>query len=240
MGSIFINSETPDNQPLTEEYLSDPNLLPAIKYLLPKLKSKEKQIAYAEFLARKVKRHPNNLNVHTQRINLNFYLRNEEAYYGALVDLLIALGPKAIELKKSILRPTYDILTKEHRVFIKKHLHSGISPTQSIDTRESRLSQGLSSTVSVIMSDSKSSNIEKPLPTARRKISGGDFKAAQTILENALEQDPSSEELAYELLELYLNKNMINAYTSMTTRLQGKNLAAQKQWFETEKRLSKS
>lgn len=240
MGSIFVNTATPDNLPLTEEYLSDPNLLPAIKYLLPKLKSKDKQIAYAEFLARKVKRHPKDLNIHTQRINLNYYLGNEEAYFGALIDFLITLGPKAIELKKSILRPTYGILTREHRIFIKKYLHSGISPTLSIDTKESRLSQGLSSTSSVIIGSSDQKNIKKPLPTARKKITTGDFKAAQTILENALEQDPDDEEIAYELLELYLNKNMINAFTSMTTRLQGKTLAAQKKWLETEKRLSKS
>ncbi len=240
MGSIFVNTATPDNQPLTEEYLSDPNLLPAIKYLLPKLKSKDKQIAYAEFLARKVKRHPKNLNIHTQRINLNYYLENEEAYFGALIDLLIALGPKAIELKKSILRPTYGILTKEHRVFIKKYLHSGISPTLSINTKESRLSQGLSSTSSVIIGNSDQKNIKQPLPTARKKITKGDYQAAQTILENALEQNPDDEEITYELLELYLNKNMINAFTSMTTRLQGKTLTAQKKWLETEKRLSKS
>jgi len=150
MGSIFANSTPLSDRSITEEYPFDPNLLPAIKKLLPEFQTTEKQIAYTEFLARKIQRNPQDLLSHIQRIYLNHTLANEEAYFGAVVDLFIALGPKGRALKKSILRPTFTLLESDHAKFIREHLRSGIYSTQLIPTRESRLSKGLSSTSSIV------------------------------------------------------------------------------------------
>ena len=238
MRSIFARKSLAEDRELTDGYPFDPNLLPAMKNLLPKLRNPAKQSAYAEFLARKIKRNPRDLLSHVQRIYLNYVQKNEEAYFGAVVDLLIALGSNGLALKKSVLRPTYGLLENEHEAFIKKHLHSGINATQLIPTRESRLSKGLSSTAAIVIGKAADDLNIKPLPSAREKLSSGNLVTAQVILENALEQDPGDIEIAYELLELYRSHQMAKAFKTMTTRLTGKTLAAQEKWAETETYLS--
>ena len=234
MGSIFSNKPPSYDQPVAEEYPFDPNLLPAIKKLLPKFKTKQKQTAYAEYLARKIKRDPRDLRSHNQRIYLNYVLKNEDAYFGAVIDLFIALGSKGLELKLSILRPTYDLLEEEHANFINKHLLSGIRATQFLSTHESRLSKGFSSTTDFLVEKSVDEKTYSSLSTAKEKLSLGEVKSAQMILENSLEQDPDDIEIAYELLELYRNYNLAKSFTTMTIRLTGKKLAAQEKWLETE------
>jgi len=240
MSSIFVVHKPAVDRRVTDEYPFDPNLLPAIKNLLPKFESEKKQIAYAEFLARKIKRNPNDLRSHTQRIYLNYTLKNEDAYFGALIDLFIVLGPKGLALKKSILRPTNYLLENEHASFIRKHLHSGIKPTQAIPTNESRLSKGISSTTDIVSRKLSDGNTYSSFSSAREKLSLGEIESARVILENALEEDPADLEISYELLELYRDHKMQKEFTTMTTRLTGKTLAAQKKWSETEKYFSQT
>ncbi len=235
MGSIFAkkNNSNQNRQTVTENYPFDPNLLPAIRDLLPKLRGEKKQIAYADYLARKIKRNPRDLLFHVQRIYLNYVLGNEEAYFGALIDLFIVLGPKALDLKKSVLRPTYRLLTTEHKKYIKEHLKTGVDAAELIPTRESRLSRGLSSTTNIVTGEPAEAKLS-PLATARKKLAVGETEAARTILENALEQDPGDLEIAYELLEIYRTHSLQQEFRAMTTRLAGKSLAARKEWNETE------
>ncbi len=234
MSSIFTNIASSNNPSITEEYPFDPSLLPVIKTLLPKFPTKEKQTVYTEFLARKIKRKPKDLRLHIQRIYLNYILKNENAYFGALVDLLIVLGPKGLELKKSILRPTNNLLNNEHAKFIHQYLRSGIVATDAIPTNESRLSKGISSTVNIVTRNLSYGDIYSSLSTAKEKLSLGEIKTAQVILENALEENPDDIEITDELLKLYQNQQMSKAFTAMTTRLSGKTIAAQEKWLETE------
>ena len=240
MGSIFVNNTPAVDRPVSDEYPFDPSLLPAIKKLLPKFETEEKKSAYAEHLARKIKRNPRDLRSHTQRIYLNYILKNEDAYFGALIDLFIVLGPKGLALKKSILRPTNFLLENEHASFIRKHLHSGINAAQAIPTNESRLSKGISSTTDIVTRKLSDGKTYSSLSSAKEKLSLGEIKSARILLENALEEDPADLEIAYELLELYRDHKMQKEFTTMTTRLTGKTLASQEKWSETEKYFSQN
>ena len=157
-----------------------------------------------------------------------------------MIDLFIALGPKGLELKKSILRPTYDLFEKEHASFIKKHLRSGIKATLSIPTRESRLSKGISSFADIVDRESVDGKPYSPLSLAKEKLSLGELGYAQVILENALEDNPGDIEIANKLLDLYRNHEMSKEFTTMTTRLSGKTLASQEKWSETENYFSQN
>ncbi len=240
MGSIFANNSAAVDRQISDEYPFDPSLLPAIKNLLPKFSHPAQRKAYADFLARKIKRNPRDLLSHIQRIYLNYVLKNEDAYFGAVVDLFIILGSKGLDLKKSILRPTYDLLEDEHASFIKNHLRSGINATQLIPTNESRLSKGISSKTDIVTREFADGQIYNSLSSAREKLSLGEIETAQIILETALEEDPSDLEIAYELLELYQTHEMKKAFITMTTRLTGKALTSQEKWLETEKYFSQS
>ena len=121
MRSILVNISATDDQQHTNEYPFDPNMLPNDSNLISRLKDPAKQAVYADFLARKIIRHPANLLLHTQRIYLNYLLKNEDAYFGAVVDLFISLGSKGLDLKKSVLKSTFNLLTKEHAIFLKAH-----------------------------------------------------------------------------------------------------------------------
>ncbi|MFK8067770.1 MAG: hypothetical protein AB8D52_05955 [Gammaproteobacteria bacterium] len=162
MNTIFTQGAISKLKPINENYHInfDPDLFFSKKKSLTQLKSAAEKKTYVEFLARKIKRDQNLLDAHVQRIHLNYLLKNEEAYFGAVIDFFIALGSKGLSLKKSVLKPTYDLFTKEHASFIKKYLHSGILATQFIPSSESRLSKGLSSTSPVVIKKTtyKSSN----------------------------------------------------------------------------------
>ncbi len=153
MNTIFTQDALIKLKPINENYHInfDPDLFFAKKKSLTQLESEAEKNTYAEFLARKIRRDPNLLDAHIQRIHLNYLLKNEEAYFGAVIDFFITLGSKGLSLKKSVLKPTYDLFSKEHAGFIKKHLHTGISATQFIPSSESRLSKGLSSTSAVVI-----------------------------------------------------------------------------------------
>lgn len=158
MNSIFAQDMLKDVSPIkkSQYFAFDPDLFFASKQSLSQLKTEDQKITYAEFLARKIKRDPSELNPHIQRIQLNYLLQNEEAYFGAVVDLFIVLGSSGLSLKKSILKTTYDLFEKKHASFIKRHLRTGISATQAIPTPESRLSKGIRSASPILIKVTKS------------------------------------------------------------------------------------
>lgn len=239
MGSIFKNAPgklSAETKVSSDKYPFDPSLLPAITDILPRFDSVEQQSAYIDYLIRKIVRNPRDLKSHLQRIFLHHSLGDNESYFGALIDLFIALGPNGLALKKSVLRPTYRLLDRKQRNFIRDHLRTGLTATQIIPGRESRLSKGLSSTNRIVIdpSGNDADSRYNPLSTARQKLSQGDVETARIVLEKALESDPGDLEIGYELLELYRQKNLKKAFMTMSTRLVGKTLASQEKWTETE------
>ncbi len=205
------------------------------KNVLPRFKNAAERDSYLQLLNRKILRNPRDLLAHTQRIFLLFIARDNVAYFGAVIDLFIALGPRGLGLKKSILRPTYKLLNKHQQHYIQSHLHTGISRVDAVPSRHARLSPKLTSSTSLFNDNTPSlPNADQILRKARYKLAMGHEAIAQTLLEDALEADPSDMEIACELLELYRQHDQRNDFLKMTTRLAGKILAVQDLWDETE------
>ena len=213
------------------EYVPPPS---QITSLVPKFDNTNELQRYLDQLNRKITRNPRDLLAHTQRINLFFVQKENPAFFGAVIDLLIALGPKGIDLKKSILTPTYGLLNKEQQQYIHAHLHSGISRLEAVPSRYARLTPKLSSDTQKYNSDkSHREEGDQILRKARYKLAMDHVDEAQTLLESALSDDPGDMEIACELLELYRQYEKVDAFWTMTKRLSGQSLAAEQQWEDT-------
>lgn len=213
------------------EYVPPPM---GLRTLLPRFEDANERQRYLDQLNRKITQTPRDLHAHTQRIFMLYLQRDNPAYFGAVIDLLIALGPKGLGLKKSILAPTYGLLNRQQQGYIQQHLHSGIARTAAVPSRYARLSPKLSSDTGAYNHD-KSRRVEgdQVLRKARYKLAMEHVDDAQALLEQALISDPSDMEIACELLELYRQYEKMDAFNSMTEQLAGSLLTAQDQWDDT-------
>ena len=95
------------------------------------------------FLERQVLAHPADLVAHTRRIFLARSLMQQKALFAALVDLNIATGQKARDLRLRLFNACRVELSKVQRDFLKASLDSGLSAEMPVpDPDESLLTSG--------------------------------------------------------------------------------------------------
>lgn len=160
----------------------------------------------ADFLAHLVKREPGNLRIHSQRILLNLERLECEPLFGALLDMFSVLGQKGLDLRRRMLISAKSVLDKNHFEFLASTLEPGLAAWANIPEAPYavlRPNGRQSSTQLVTRKRTQKSEPADPISEARDYIDHGQLDLALEILERAARSDPSSQEVAKELLNIF-------------------------------------
>ena len=182
--------------------------------------------AFAEYLAHRIARFPGDLPSHTQRVLLHLRRRDASALYAALLDLFIALGEKDRPYRAHLLQRAAPLLAPEHRTALQDHLDDGLHPTDVVPLSvRAVLTKGLIGEGLPVVerwSSEPAAPDRDAAPEARRLISEGSLAGAQQLLEEALLRDPGNEEVAFMLLDLYVQQKDREGFLRMRRRLAAK------------------
>lgn len=95
------------------------------------------------YLAACVEAKPKDLLAHTRRILIAIDLKDTDEIFGALVDLFIAKGSSAFDLRANLLRRTEAFLPALHHQYLLERLPTGIIPEEPVIAPRSRLTKGI-------------------------------------------------------------------------------------------------
>ncbi|MGH8547246.1 MAG: hypothetical protein ACRERU_01320 [Methylococcales bacterium] len=114
-----------------------------------------------ESLEKRIRRDPNDLKAHVQRIRYYQTLNNALGCYAALVDLFIVLGPRGIDLRKRMANQSAFLLTPYLRNFLNNHLDVGISARTLLPcVASSILTEAISGTTDLVASGTSDSPVQ--------------------------------------------------------------------------------
>lgn len=217
-------------------YVIEPGLLPETRQITPSFQVSGWLAHYPDFLEKKIHRNPRNLLSHVQRTLLHHAKRDADATYGALVDLCLVLGPGGHGLRENLLEKTKNLLSKKQLSFLSKHIDSGLKAEHiTSPISDSCLSRNTGEDLMIVnRTDIGETENTRPLVLARKYIKHGDPSAAQVLLEGALENDPGQEDICEELLTLYRDHSMREAFLKTYNTMIGRELASANKWRETE------
>lgn len=131
-------------------YIGSPELAfyPFAGYALRLVRSDRAMINY---LAAHIESTPQDLLCHTRRIFVAMDLNDPEELFGALVDLFIATGNSAFDLRANLLRQSLVFLSPAQQVCLFRLLTEGLSAQMPILAPRSRLTAGLVGTAEVVV-----------------------------------------------------------------------------------------
>lgn len=182
--------------------------------------------ALSEFLAHRIARFPGDLPSHTQRILLHLRRRDSSALYAALLDLFFALGEKDRPYRAHLLQRAAPLLAPEHREALQDHLDEGLHHTDIVPlSLGAVLARGLIGEGLPVVerwSSEPAASDRDIASAARRLISEGSLPGAQQLLEEALLDDPANDEVAFMLLDLYVQQKDQEGFRRMRRRLAAK------------------
>ncbi len=99
-------------------------------------------LAMVDYFAARVESAPRDLLSHTRRILAAMSLKNPEELFGALVDLFIATGNKAFDLRAGLLRQSMKFLPHAQQIYLFRQLSNGLSAQTPLVAPRSRLTAG--------------------------------------------------------------------------------------------------
>lgn len=159
-----------------------------------------------DYLKYCVVRNPSDLKSHVRRIFLLGGTDDGESLYGALIDLLIALGSNGESLRVRLLRQYRSNLSDAQYTALMQYSETDSFVGQAPFSRASVLTKGVTGTCVLIKpaadigSDQQSGD---PLLEAREYLEYSQIEAARDVLERAVLENPERIELQTDLLELY-------------------------------------
>ncbi len=197
---------------------------------------------WAAHLAHISAREPGNLINHVRRIYLCLLRKQQNALYGAMLDLYLVLGDKGEQLRQQLLHKARELLSQqEYKLFLTHHqqgLHSGQPLPASQHSVLGNFFSGGMRLVDEQHAGRESANKEiDPLELAKEELDYGDIGVAQQILEEALLKSPQRLGLHYGLLEIYKHTRSLDDLLSMRERLQDDIAIAQTAWNQMQKAL---
>lgn len=227
MKSPYLSSQLTFHEP-THQGLKSP------KEVEPRL--------WANHLAYRSAREPENLLNHVRRVYLHLELRQTEELYGAMLDLFLVLGDRGESLRKGLLKKAKTILDKEIFELFVKNLKQGLQKNQPYPiSQHSVLANffdgGLTLIDVDIKSDEQAGSGVDPLALAQEELTFGDIAVAQEILENALLSSPDRMSLHFGLLEIYQHTHSLSDLLKMQDRLGERVKIAESAWTKTQKYL---
>lgn len=107
--------------------------------------------ALVDYLAAHVESAPKDLLCHTRRIFATMDMKDSEELFGALVDLFIATGSSAFDLRANLLRQSLTVLSPAQQACLFGQLTEGFSAQRLVSAPRSRLTAGLIGTGEVIV-----------------------------------------------------------------------------------------
>lgn len=102
-------------------------------------------------LAAHIETKPSDLLSHTRRILIAIDLKDPDELFGALVDLFIAKGDSATNVRANLLQRATALLSARQQDFLRQHLTNGLTAQTPVPmaARCSRLTAGLPQTIHV-------------------------------------------------------------------------------------------
>lgn len=182
-----------------------------------------------------VSRDPKNLRLHVQLI---FSLIQQadvsrDAVFGALLDLFIVLQDKGLPLRQRMLVVSKPFLAPEDITFFEQHLQQGAnSRTLVAKSGRSQFCENYSGQADaikkavVVLEQATMSVYEEALSL----IEYGELDEAAILLEQALKQQPNSEQIAEELLTIYLHQENDDAIDQLRDWFFAQDLELPKCW----------
>lgn len=100
-------------------------------------------------LAALIESKPNHLLSHIRRILIAIDLQDPDELFGALVDLFIATGSSAVNVRANLLQRATTLLSQQQQDFLREHLANGLTAQIPVAARCSRLTSGISPHIAV-------------------------------------------------------------------------------------------
>jgi len=193
----------------------------------------------ADYLSALVSSHSQNLTVHIQRICLYFDLNQAEFLYAALVDLWIAFNGRGRDFFRILLFATKGRLKEDdfkqiHTLFVNNELRADKVPS----VKMSVLNQGLSGCSELVSLIDNKVDVQHrdPLVEALEYLEYSQVEQALSVLEVAVLEQPTRDDLQKQLLEIYLSTLDLYGLKEMEQKLNN-NLLHPAEWEATSKRI---
>lgn len=184
------------------------------------------------FLAAQILRDPHDLRHHVRRVWLAVDADDSYRLFGALIDVFLALGPRAPKLRAALLGLASPHLDQEDLAFFRTHLDHGLRFHDPIPAGSaSVLDRGLIGQREIVRKE-RAHDTERndPLKNAIAFLNDGQIAAARELLESALLLDPSNQPIELELLEIYRRTRDTSALHSMRDRMLGMGIELSPAW----------
>lgn len=218
-----------------EDVAVEPSLFPSPQRLVPQFASEEWRAGYQRHLEHRIQRNPRDLYAHVRRVMMYHALGHNNRGFGALVDLYLILGRRGRALRENVLDQFEDRLTRQQYRFLCSHLVSGLSASEPLpEGTHSLLAKGISGTTQIVVRSDEPDGGAQSVIAARRCVDDGDPTGAQALLEAALREDPGSEDVCKELLDLYRDEDLSDDFFSMYAECLSRDLALPVLWEETQ------
>ncbi len=193
---------------------------------------------WANHLAYRSAREPENLLNHVRRVYLHLELRQADELYGAMLDLFLVLGDKGEPLRTGLLKKAKTILSEEVYELFVKHLKHGLRknrpyPISQYSVLANFFDGGLSLFDESNQTENPLNGSADPLELAREELTFGDITIAQDILESAILSSPERMGLHFGLLEIYKHTRSLGDLQKMQRRLGDHLGIAQSAWKKT-------
>ncbi len=188
-------------------------------------------------IVNEIRRHPDNLAAHVQRIFRCYRDDLVDPLYAALVDFFIVLNKRGQAISRRMLGGSLAKLSDRQGALLKAALTEEMDDVSLLEgNRYSLFCRGLSGTVQLIekLEEQKINGLD-PLKLARDAVEYCQLEEAMHILESAIEEQPQPPEVHQLLLELYESTQNQTRFESVLTRLQHRDFfkhdpALQKVW----------
>jgi hypothetical protein len=189
----------------------------------------------ATHFSHQVARSPTDLQCHTRRVLFAIQRQDSEGVFGALLDLYIALGDKGRALRQRLTEKARPWLSSEHYGLLIQSLDTGIHRFDALPTTQyAVLPLFLQGSTHLVTEASRTSTEPQPrqslLDEVRDMIDYGQFKEAQTLLEESIIENPLQREIVRELLDIYKHTRNKEAFAHMRERLGGRITAVPGEW----------
>ncbi len=210
--------------------------------LTPQFQQPADREEYFSFLRRSIARNPRDLLSHSQRILLSHQQHQKAQCFAALLDLFIATGENATDLKRSLLSQVRTTLDRDEFLFLLRHLDEGLPVANlTVDSPDSVLSHGFyrGTTDLVIRMDIDDEDISL-LEQAYGFLQHNNVEKARKCLEQALNDDPGDPLVSMELLAIYKRLQLREAFYKTYTELSGRKLAFPELWQQLDNRFTHS
>jgi hypothetical protein len=185
------------------------------------------QSSILEALVFKVRRRPKNLLAHLRRIYFCFQNALSEPLYAALLDLLIVLDDKGLDLSQRLIQGSRSQLDSAQWALLNNFKKS---PQQAKSVRLSLFTLGLIGSPVLLDVKQKVQEQQDYLTLANDFIEFSQLEEAMMILETGLAKQPARQDLQTAVLQLYKATHNQDRFQNQYEMLSGTGVSLVEDW----------